>query len=181
MKDQRRGKNVALVGAVLQALVTIVAVVIWQLTGSRAVLISLWFLLGGLPLWLLTMLLFYARQLAEQEDIELETLNDAGGETIFSDGGQMQLRPARSRVIFLEKWIVPLITLLFAGYQAGLAIVMFRYLRNLDTALETFAVTSRAPGAVFLIIAGFAAFLFSRYATGMSSSGKWSLLRATGS
>jgi len=58
---------------------------------------------------------------------------------------------------------------------------MLRYLRNIDTALETFEVTSRAPGAVFLIIAGFAAFLFSRYATGMSSNSKWSLLRGVGS
>jgi modulator of FtsH protease HflK len=181
MKNQRRGKNVALVGAVLQALVTVVAVVIWQLTGSRAALISLWFLLGGLPLWLLTMLLFYARQLAAQEDIELETLNTGDGETIFSDGGQMQMCPARSRVIFLEKWIVPLFTLLFAAYQAGLAIVMLRYLQKIDTTPETFAVVARAPGAVFLIIAGFAAFLFSRYATGMSSNREWSLLRANGS
>lgn len=187
MKDQRRGKNVALAGAVLQTAVTIVAVVIWQLTGSRAVFAGLWFLLGGLGLWLLTMLLFYARQLAEQEDIELselselKTLNAGGGETIFSDGEQMQLRPAGSRVVFLEKWIVPLLTLLFAGYQAGLGIVMLRHLRNLDTGLETFAIVSRAPGAVFLVIAGFAAFLFSRYTTGMSSRREWSLLRAAGS
>ncbi|MCK5114552.1 MAG: hypothetical protein KAR11_07310 [Phycisphaerae bacterium] len=182
MKDQKRGKNVALVGAVLQATVTIVAVIIWQLTGSKTVLTGIWFLLGGLPLWGLTMLLFYARQLAEQENIELETITAAAGaETIFSEGGEMQLRPAQSRVILLEKWVVPLFTLLFAAYQAALVIVMFRHLRNFDMVQAAFEVTSRAPGAVFLIISGFAAFLFSRYATGMSSRREWSLLRATGS
>ncbi len=180
MKNQKRGKNVAIVGTVLQAIISLVMVVIWRLTGSTAALASLWLLLGGIPLWLVTAILFYARQLEKQEALELQEMQVRGGGdvgNIFDESSQLALKPAASRVLFFERWIVPIFTLLFAAYNAAMAILMLLYVRK----LEMPALKNTAEGAVFLVLIGFGAFLFSRYCTGMGSMSQWRILRATGS
>lgn len=179
MKNQKRGKNVAIVGTVLQAVISLVMIVIWRLTGSTAALASLWLLLGGIPLWLITAVLFYSRQLEEQEALELQELQGRGDEggNIFDETSQLALRPAASRVVFMERWIVPLFTLLFAGYHAVLAILMLLYVHR----AEPTTMTNAAEGTVFLILIGFGAFLFSRYCTGMGSMTQLRFLRGTGS
>ncbi|MBN1943532.1 MAG: hypothetical protein JW849_09600 [Phycisphaerae bacterium] len=174
MNEQKRGRNVALAGAAMQAVATVVALIVWRTTGSVAALSSLWLLLGGVLLWGVTMLLFYARQLELQEEAELQEI--AQRDTIFDENGVVD-RPARRRLAALRQWAVPIFTLLFAGYHATLAILMLRYVRG----LEVSALNSAGPGAGFLGIVGMAMFLLSRYCTGMSSMPAWRLLRAPGS
>ena len=47
MIAQRRGKNVASVGLVLQVAFTVVMMAIWLLTGSYAAMATVWLLTGG--------------------------------------------------------------------------------------------------------------------------------------
>ncbi len=179
MKDQKRGKNVAVVGAVLQAIIVVVVVILWRMSDSHSAFTSLWLLVGGVFLWLMTVLLFYARQLERQEAVDLQELIERGGGegTIFEEQEKLDLRPARQRLEFLLRWIVPVFTLLFAAYHATLGLLMIRYLRT----AEPLAASRPMETALFLLIIGFGAFLFSRYCTGMSSQPQWRLLRATGS
>ena len=59
MTEQRRGKSVAVTGAVLQLLFTAVMLAIWLWTGSLSAMTCTWVLAAGLPLWLMAAVLFY--------------------------------------------------------------------------------------------------------------------------
>ena len=179
MKNQKRGKNVAIVGAILQVIIAVAVVILWRMTGSHSVLSSLWLLVGGVFLWLMTVLLFYARQLERQEAVELQELSERGGgkSTIFEDQEKLELRPARQRLEFLLRWTVPIFTLLFAVYQAVLGLLMIRYLRTAASPV----LSNTLQGSLLLIMIGFGAFLFGRYCMGMSSQLQWRGLRAGGS
>jgi membrane protease subunit HflK len=172
MNEQKRGRNTALGGALLQTAAAVVLLIIWRMTDSVAALTGLWLLIGGVLLWGVTMLLFYARQMELQEETELKEL--AQHDTIFDEAGAD--RPARRRLAALQRWAVPIFTLMFAGYHATLAIWMLRYVRG----TELDALRSAGPAAGFLSIVGMAMFLLSRYCTGMSSTPAWRLLRAPG-
>ena len=177
MKDLKRGRNVALAGAVLQTVFAVLAVILWRTTGSRAMLTTWWFLLGGLPLWLMTALLFYVRILADREAREIEELATGEDESrLFSQAERLEMRPAERRVAFMERWVVRGLTLAMAGYQITLGALMVRYLRLTEPTTPT----GSGQAAAFLALVVVTSFLYSRYCTGMSNRPVWSLLRATG-
>jgi regulator of protease activity HflC (stomatin/prohibitin superfamily) len=175
---QKRGKNTAVAGTVLQAAFTGVMLVIWLATHSLSALSSMLMLVGGVAVWFLSAMLFYCRQLERREAVELEEIRSQAGETgIFRGGAGGEPRPAAARVAFTERWIVPIFTLLWAGYHAAIGVLLLRRLAG-GTAP---ALAYPAEGALGSILIGFLAFLFSRYAVGMSARQEWRLLRATGS
>jgi regulator of protease activity HflC (stomatin/prohibitin superfamily) len=178
MKNQKRGKNVAMVGLFGQLVVAAVLLILWRMTDSRAMLACLWLPLGGVALWAITAILFYARQLEHREEMELQELTGGSEDrSIFQDRGQLELRPAAQRVEFLKKWIVPAFTLLFAAYNGALAILTYRMLNSTDVVTPV----NSGQAAMFLVILAFGVFLLSRYCTGMASRGEWRLLRTPGS
>lgn len=177
MIGQRRGKNVALGGLVLQFICTGVLAGVWLGTGRpQSVLAALWVTAGGLGVWIMAAILFYCRQLQQQEALEIDqAVRDGQEGSIFEEKGQG--RPAQARLDFVNKWFVPIFTLLLAGYQATFGALMLRWALSASPAnLE-----GVLPGAFFTLMAGFAMFLFSRYATGMGRSAEWRPLRAAGS
>ncbi|HPS53380.1 MAG TPA: SPFH domain-containing protein, partial [Phycisphaerae bacterium] len=179
MKEQARGRKVAILGAVTQAAVLVAAIIVWLLTGSQAMLNSVWFLLGGLSLWVMTAVLFYARQKAWQEEMELREIAASGqADTIFDEEHTAEFQPAARRLKFMQKWLVPILTLLLAGYYIATGVWMLQIMGR--TAEQT-ELTSIAPGIIFLLISGFLLFLMSKYAVGMSSNRQWRLLHAPGS
>lgn len=179
MENQRRGKNISLIGAALQTVVTVVMLLVWRATDAPAVLTGLWLPVGGILLWLVTALVFYARQLERQEALELDEISAQAGEqgSIFEGQDDLASRPAAKRAAFIERWIVRAFTLVFAGYHAVMAVLMLSALRA-GIAAE---VTNTLMGGAFLVLVGFAAFLFSQYNVGMGKVEHWRLLRATGS
>ena len=177
MKNQKRGKNVALLGVALQTIFLIAMLVIWQRTGSRASFAGLWVLLAALPMWLMTAMLFYARQQAEQETLAMDDLASSGETSIFSGGDAAALRPLAARVRFFEVWLIPILTGALAIYHLLIGWWMMGLLAE---ALPSTPVRE-AEGGVFCLLLGFAGFLFSRYCTGMGSRDAWKPLRAMGS
>jgi len=175
MIAQKRGKNVAVAGAVLQTAFTVVMLAIWLLTDSSAAMTVTWLLAGGVALWLMVALLFYSRQLERLEALELEEIDEEG--RIFAGEDESQIRPAAGRLAVVERWVVPIFTLLWAGYHAALAVAVWRVLAAGGVA--ELAYTER--GTLFAILIAFLAFLFSRYATGMGTRPEWRPLRAAGS
>lgn len=173
---QRRGKNVALVGAVVQMVLSAVMLAIWLTTDSESAMACTWFLATGVLLWLMAGLLFYCRQMERREALEVEQIAAGGTSTIFERQGA-DMRPAAHRVKFMERWIATGFTLLFAAAQVTIALFMIRYLRTQSAQ----ALENTVPGLIFTALAAFVGFLFSRYSVGMSERGEWRLLRATGS
>lgn len=177
MKNQERGKHVAIGGLTLQAVLTIAAVILWRMTSAGSLQVTFWLLLGTLPIWAMTVLLFYARQLEAREIMEQEELAASGRDTgLFDEGEQQGLRPAAQRVRFLQRWVVPLVTLLVAAYAALIGLWLLR-----SAGGESPAVERTGQAAALAVVCGFGAFLLSRYATGMSRRREWLLLRAPGS
>ncbi len=179
MENQRRGKNISLIGAALQAVVVVVMLLVWRATGATGVLVGLWLPVGGILLWLLTALVFYARELQAQEALELEEIASQSGQdsTIFEGQSDLESRPAARRAAFIERWIVRAFTLVFAGFHAVMAILMLRMLREGVSG----EITNGLMGGAFLVLVGFASFLFSQYSVGMAKVAHWRPLRATGS
>ncbi|MBL7220972.1 MAG: hypothetical protein ISS69_12710 [Phycisphaerae bacterium] len=174
MTAQKRGKNVAIAGLVLQVAFTAVMLAIWLLTGSHAAMATVWLLTGGVALWMVVALLFYTRQLQRQEAIELEEI--ASDSSIFQGGDTSQTQPMAARGAFIERWVIPIFTLLWAGWHGCMAVVVWGVI-GADSQAQL-AYTSQ--GTLFAILIGFMAFLFSRYSTGMGTRSEWRPLRSTG-
>ena len=179
MIHQRRGKNVALAGALCQSVFSAVMLVVWLWTGSVAAMSCLWLLAGGLGVWLMAALLFYCRELELRESLELEEIASAGGGEgmIFEGDAEREMRLAARRLRIVERWLVPIFTVLWAGYHVVVGAAMLRYLAARPPA----AVDSPAQGTLFLVLIGFVAFLLSFYALGMGKRPQWRVLRAAGS
>lgn len=178
--DNKRGALAALAGLGLQALLAGLIAVIWILSGSTVPLMVLLLLPGGLAIWLVSAILFYCRHMAEVEAREMAQLAaDRGSETIFGEE-IAELRLAQRRLRWMERFLVPVLTLLLAGYNLAIAaMLLWRWV------LPGRAGVVQSPRDVTwgLFCAGgaFLAFLFSRYAVGMSKNAVWRLLRAGGS
>ena len=177
MTESRRGKNVALVGAVLQCGFIAAALLAWLKSDSLAAMSCLWVLIGGLATWLVTILLFYCRQMVDQETAELEDIAAKGGAegAMFSlaDG---ELPPAQRQLRWVQRWLIPIFTLLWALGHATAAVMVCRYLQRSDTIAREPAI-----GALFMLLAAFPGFLLGYYCMGMGRQGAWRPLRATGS
>jgi len=178
MLNQKRGRNVAIGGAFLQFGFTALMVVVWLRTDSLSALSALWLLLGGLLVWLMTMLLFYCGQLARREALEMEEIAARGGEgaTIFEGEEGAVLTPAANRLAWVRRWLVPIFTLVWASFQVTFGVLMLRILAGGYEAMIVNTTTG-----IFLVPAGFVAFLVSRYAIGMAKVPDWRGLRAPGS
>ncbi len=178
MIAQNRGKNVSIAGALAQLGFTAVMLVIWLWTKSLAAMGCTLLLAGGLPLWLIVVLLFYVRKLERQEAAELAELAARGATTgtIFESEEGEELRPAAARAAFMDRWIVPIFTLLWAGLHATVGALLVRYLAGRSPQ----EIANAPQGMLLLAVIGFGAFLLSRYAIGMSRGADWRLLRATG-
>jgi len=179
MKNQKRGRNIAIAGLIVQSVMTLVIAIVMGMTGSLAAMPVLWILLGGIPLWLFTVIFFYARQLQRREEIELEELSGPdSGSGIFGDEEAEQLKIARRRVDFLRKWMMPAVTLSMAVYHVVMSFVVMNSIKGEDGTGVIFGV---APASAFIVLCIFASFLLSRYSTGLARGKDWLPLRAVGS
>ena len=181
MLEQRRGKNIALTGLVLQLAAALVMTITWQASGSLSSLSCTLFLAGGLPLWLMIAALFYCRELASREAVELEEISAQAGAstTMFEEDQAGELRRAAARLRFMERWGTQIFTLLWAAYHVAIGILVLRYLVALPIRGQQLA--NAAMLTLISILVAFVSFLFSRYATGMASQVEWRTLRASGS
>ena len=179
MMQHRHGKVVALIGAVLQAVFAAVLLVIWLWTGAAAAMSAMWFVVAGLPAWLMTAVIFYCRQLEQREELEFQEIGEqTAAETIFRGEGEQRLRLARQRLAFVTGWGVGIFTFLWLALHAGLAFLILRYLNTADAAE---VITAPAQGTLFVALVAFVGFLFSFYSIGMSRRVIWRILRAPGS
>ena len=178
MTDQARGKNISLLAAVFQAVFSAVMLTVWLWVGSKAALSICLYLAGGVFLWLFVALMFYVRQLARQEQMVSEELAAQGGEsTIFESEAAGDAAPAAAREAFIEKWGVPVFTLVWAAFHATCGILILKML----TSSEVKQLNFPAHASIFLFVVGFIAFLLSRYTTGMARQPQWRLLRGPSS
>lgn len=140
-----------------------------------------WLMLSGTLVWGVLLIQFKHRSWAEQEKLDMAQLAKAGQQgTIFSSGGDRMamLAVAGKRLATLEKWFIPIAGLVIAAYEILIGVFLYKY--------KVLGVVEWKPsnpllGAVLMVVVAFMLFLFSRYASGMSSQREWKPLRAGGS
>ena len=160
----------------------IVTFLLGKWSGFFAISAVSWFIFSSALISFVLLIQFHQRSLAEQEKLDTSHLSeDEHDSTIFQAKSEQAalFAVAQRRLEILEKWFIPLFSILIVLYQIGIGI-------GLVYSLKIFPhdqIETRPPllCAVFIIGIAFASFLLSRYATGMSSESKWKPLRAVGS
>jgi len=178
--SSKRAEYVAFTGLVLSIIFFVSACVIGAASKAFAVWALSWQILGGALIWLVLVIVFHQRSLAEQEKLDMMQLaRTKAGDTIFQGASEQAelFAVAQKRLLLLEKWFIPIFSILIAGYEIG----MGAYL--LSKASEGVAGELNFPqlAAVFMVAIAFISFLISRYAGGMSTQEQWKPLRAGGS
>ena len=182
----RKAKTVSVIAFVLSLFFFVFTLVLGSFSGTLAMYLLSWQILSGLLVWAVLIAQFHQRTLAEQEKLDVSQLSKAADEgTIFSGGADRMamMAVAQKRLVFLEKWVVPVSAILIAIYQVVMGLLLFKgqvlneARRTGDWADPKHLLLS----AVLMVVVSFIAFLFSRYATGMSAEKEWKPLRAGGS
>jgi membrane protease subunit HflK len=177
--SSKRAEYVALTGLILSIIFFASAWVIGAVSGAFAVSALSWQILGGALIWLVLIILFHQRSLAEQEKLDMAQLaRTKNADTIFqgtADRAEL-FAVAQRRLAILEKWFIPIFAVLIAIYETAIGLYLF----NKASDVVTEELNLPQLGAVFMVAIAFISFLISRYATGMSAQQQWKPLRAGG-
>ncbi|MCD6174573.1 MAG: protease modulator HflK [Planctomycetes bacterium] len=179
----RKAKTVSVIAFILSLFFFAFTLVLGLFSQTLAMYLLSWQILSGLLVWGVLIVQFYQRTLAEQEKLDVSQLSKAADQgTIFSGGADRMamMAVAQKRLAFLEKWVVPVSAILIATYQIVMGLLLFKG-KVLDMSPAWSGPKHLLLSAVLMAAISFIAFLFSRYATGMSAETEWKPLRAGGS
>jgi regulator of protease activity HflC (stomatin/prohibitin superfamily) len=178
--SSKRAGRVALMALILSVVFFVACFIVGIKSNSFAIISLSWQILSGGLVWLVLVLLFHQRALAEQEKLDMAQLaSDQSSDTIFQSNANREALFAVSgkRLKVFEKWAVPIFAVIIAVYEIGISAYL---LRRAPRAVDV-DVVNPSLNAVIMVAFAFVAFLISRYATGMSVREEWKPLRAGGS
>jgi len=185
-----RSRRASLGGLLLQLAAFAGIFALSYVMSSKAAFALAWYVLGGVPIWFVSLLIFRQRELAALEALDLEELRrekqaTGGGEAIFGEEGGMGLafRVAEARLRWMQRWLIPAFGLLTAVYLAVLGVVLWQRLaaNKLVIRGEGWGTLQNVPiGLVILAVIMLGTFLTSRYTSGMGRVAEWQLLRGCG-
>lgn len=176
MASPRKLEYTALLGLMLQGVFLLVCWILSTQSGSAAVTAEMWHLMPGVLVWAVVWVHGRQRRLAREEREELERLRQTRlSEEIFEET-ELDTMRASSSLLVLEKYFVPVITIILSGL-----LLFFTYRMTMST-LGTEELTVRQPltVAVGMVMIGFVGFLIGKYAAGLAESREFALLRASG-
>ncbi|UCC21494.1 MAG: hypothetical protein JSW23_06665 [Planctomycetota bacterium] len=178
--SSKRAEYVALASLIFSVLSFGIAFFVGRWSGFAPVSALSWLILSAVLVWLVLVIQFHQRALAEQEKLDISQLaKDERASTIFQAKGERatMFAVAQRRLEILEKWFIPVFAAAIAAYQIALGL-------NLLNAIMTAAERETKQPlvcAICMTAIAFVGFLISRYATGMSAHPQWKPLRAGGS
>jgi len=178
--SSKRPEYAALVSLILSVIFFGIAFFVGRWSGFFAVSAVGWLLLSAALIWLVLVIHFHQRALAEQEKLDMTQLaKGKDASTIFQAGDERAtlFAIAQRRLQILEKWFIPIFSVLIAAYQIGIGL----YLLTAIPAATDIEPKQPLLVAIFMTAIAFVSFLMSRYATGMSAQPQWKPLRAGGS
>ncbi len=175
----KKAQYVSIFGLVLSAVLAFACWLIGAFGAVFAVSSLAMYLLAGSFVWLVLVIYFYQKNLAEQEKLDIARLKSAKqSDTIFQENEQAELlETAQQRLRLFEKWFLPIFSVILAVYEIAIGIFI---ITRLDTAFDRSPVNPQLHASLMVVVA-FISLLLSRYATGMSSQISWKHLRAGGS
>lgn len=181
--SSRKAKTQSLIALILSLVFFIFTLIFGAYTRVLAMYLLSWQFLAGAVVWLVLLVQFHQRSLAEQEKLDMSQLSKADQEgTIFTEGSDRLalMAVAQKRLVFFEKWVLPIAGIVLAIYEILIGLWLFRIIVNPLATLD-WVYKDQLLGAVLMAGISFVCFLFSRYVTGMSSQAEWKPLRSGGS
>lgn len=178
--SSKRPEHAAMVSLVLSVLFFGIIFLLGRWSNCFAVSTISWLLLSAALIWLVLVIQFHQRALAEQEKLDMSQLSgDEKAATIFRAEGERAalFAVAQRRLQILEKWFVPIFSTAITAYQIAIGLYLFKAIPE-GTELQ---IKQPLLCAIFLTAIAFVSFLVSRYATGLSAQPQWRPLRAGGS
>jgi len=184
--SSRKARTVSVAAFILRLFIFVFMLIFGAITQVLPIFLLSWHVFAGLLVWLVLLIQFYQRTLAEQEKLDMSQLSKSSDQgTIFSgDGNRMaMLAVALKRLAFLEKWVIPISAVLIAVFQIAMGLWLLKgFVLDENRLMQDWAAPKHLLlGAVLLAAVSFISFLFSRFATGMSIETLWKPLRAGGS
>ena len=178
--SSRPAKLVAIVSLILSVIFFVIMIVLGQWSGFVSIYSASFVSLGAALIWLVLLIQFHQRNLAEQEKLDMSALaGEHRADKLFQQKSEQAhlFAVAQKRLAVLEKWFLPVFSFLIAAYQAAIGLYLLKCVSNSNYEI------GRQPllCAVCLVAVAFVSFLLSRYATGMSNQPEWKPLRAGGS
>lgn len=179
----RRATGAALLGLGVQFVLAVTVSLLGVYAQSPAIKAAAYYLVGGLPVWLVLALIYRQHTLERDESMEADQIAAAGGggAALFQSHEQ-ELRVARARLDRFYRWGLP-------GTSAGLALYLIAcgltwlssgYQQYLEGGLIAGAVSEQAGSAALMVTGltvGFIGFIVARYVSGMTRVSEWVLLR----
>ncbi len=178
--SSKRAEYLALASLFLSIVFFAVAFFLGRWSGFFAVSAVSWLILAAAVIWLVLVIQFHQRALAEQEKLDISQLaKDEKASAIFQAKGERatMFAVAQRRLDVLEKWFLPAFSAIIAIYQIALGLYLFKAL----LAAAEQELKQPLVCAICMTAIAFISFLISRYATGMSVQTQWKPLKAGGS
>jgi membrane protease subunit HflK len=175
-----KGKVVAFVGLAIQTILVIAMATLAAWTGSGSLTAATWHMLGGIPIWIILILVFGQQEIERREALAAEKL--ATGETavavLFGELSD-ELQRARQRLSMLVAYGLPSASMLVGGYLVGMgAILLWRFLGTPESPAAGFGEGTQPVGMVFASGGiAFVAFIAGRWMSGCARTSAWQLLR----
>jgi len=181
----QRAERLSLAALVLHLLSFLLIFFIAKRANSMGLLVESWHFLGGCLIWLVLLLQFRQRRLAQEEQFDAqqyEQLRREGKDTSVFEGSAVEqsFQLAGRRLVWLEKYLLPTFGFLAAGYLLGMGYWLYRLLTIVPPRVPA-GESILLESAAFMAVIALVSFLFSRYASGMSQQVEWRPLRAGGS
>lgn len=185
----KRAATAAMVGLAAQialALIVLVGAIAFQSPGLTA---AAWHFFGGVPIWIVLLLLYNQHRQERIEALEAEQLaqTDVEAAAIFDEHAE-ELQLSRRRLDRLYKWGLNLVGLLVSLYLLVAGVTLYLTYSGAgqqglwaDRIVGERLMTSGGAGRGALAIVGIAVtlvvFLIARYLAGMTKIKQWRLLR----
>lgn len=176
-------KSISLAAFILSTLFFSISWLIGRWSGFFAVYAVSWLLLSSSLIWVVLLIQFYQRTIAEQEKLDIGQMSTEDEDSTIFQAKQEHvelLAIAQRHLKIFEKWFLPVFSALIAISQVLLGL----YLLKAKAALSYDQIETKQPlvCAICMTAIAFVSFLISRYATAMSSQDiRWKPLRAGGS
>ncbi|QQE10285.1 hypothetical protein JD969_12315 [Planctomycetota bacterium] len=188
----KRAANAALFGMVAQILLSMVLVIIGLVYDSLAIDATIWYMIGGVPIWFVLWTLFNAHKQERVEALEAEQLAEADAEAaaLFNEAGQ-QLHVARKRLEGIYKYWLNGVSVFMSLYLLTMGTLWFYKAYSLIGTVEATGETdwkrllfasisdNAKPLVLLFLLIGiaFLGFIASRYVAGMTKVKEWQPLR----
>jgi len=175
----QRATRIAGLGLLLQLGVGLTLLIYGRVAGDSVFFLGSFYVLPGILVWATLALVFNQHRLERLEKLEFEETAAASGDGLFAAGAEAQV--AARRLDLMHRWLVPIVSLVFAAVLALLSWWTFGWFADQDdpnAGVESFSIGG-ALGWQLAVSLGLSliCFIFSRFVAGMAKQSAWQNLR----